>query len=153
MSVEARTYSVVWRPLVLWSARGFSRLRRFEPLNQPFDLRTQRFNFAVLAEYNVAQLRIGALEESDFRLDLLKRTGLHDSGLQRAAGGAQPRAYPQFSNAALAFCNVAQIRLRTVCLPRCTLTRSESGDLPSTVSVESHVLALNGLPVDSAGRR
>jgi hypothetical protein len=41
---------------------------------------TQRFYLALLAKYNVAQLRVGTLQECDFGLDLLEGAGLHDFG-------------------------------------------------------------------------
>jgi len=47
-------------------------LRCFKPVNQRIDAGTQRFYLAMLAKYNVAQLRIGTLEKCDLGLDLLE---------------------------------------------------------------------------------
>ena len=69
--------------LVLRSPCGLGGLRCFKPVNQRVDSRTQRFYLAMLAKYNVAQLRIGAFEEGDFRLDLLEGVVLH--GLRPAS--------------------------------------------------------------------
>jgi hypothetical protein len=74
------------RALVLRRARGLVGLRRFKPLDQRVDSCTQRFYFALLAKYNVAQLCIGALQKCDFGLDLLEGAGLHDVGLRESAG-------------------------------------------------------------------
>lgn len=62
----------MWWPLVLWSPSGLGGLRCFKPVNQRIDAGTQRFYLAMLAKYNVAQLRIGTLEKCDLGLDLLE---------------------------------------------------------------------------------
>jgi hypothetical protein len=66
--------------LFLRSACGLVRLRCFKLLNQRVEAGTQRFYLALLAKYNVAQLRVGTLQECDFGLDLLEGAGLHDFG-------------------------------------------------------------------------
>jgi hypothetical protein len=67
------------RTLILGPKCGLYGLRRFEPIDQRVDARTQGLDLAVLAKHNITQLGIRALEEGDFRFDLLKGVGLHHS--------------------------------------------------------------------------
>jgi hypothetical protein len=61
------------RPRALFGLRGLESLRYF------LDARAQRADFLLLAKYDIAQDRVGLLEECNLGLNLLERFFVHDS--------------------------------------------------------------------------